>query len=104
MLKNELVRGGVTACTRSTSHSADYRSQPEATLEVPQLSGKTRCAGLLPGARMCPAAGYPGLAGNHSRRLLGHEGLRGLEQDRARPHELELVLLPGGPAEARHRT
>ena len=90
---------------RSTSHSADYRSQPEATLEVSQLSGKARCPGLLPVLTGHPSrAGHSGLLRDRPRGLLGHEGFRGLEQDRAGPHKLELVLLPGGPAEARHRT
>src|SRR5690349_4528255 len=104
MLKGELVRVVVSARTRSTSHSADYRSQPEATLEVSQLSGKARCA-LRWRAHVGPAAsGYAWLRRYRARGLLGHEGFRGLEQDRAGPYELELVLLPGGPAEARHRT
>lgn len=95
----------MTVRTRSTSHSADYRSQPEATLEVPQLSGKARCARSLSVTSGYPAAtGYAGLVRNRSRGLLGHEGFGRLEQDGARPHELELMLLPGGPAEARHCT
>jgi hypothetical protein len=95
----------VTACTRSTSHSADYRSQPEATLEVPQLSGKARCPRLLGMACGYPlTAGCSGLLRSRSDGLLGHQDLRRLEQYGAGPHELELVLLPGGPAKARHRT
>ena len=90
---------------RSTSHSADYRSQPEATLEVSQLSGKARCPGLLPVLTGPPSrAGYSGLLRDRPRGLLGHQDLGGLEQHRARPHELELVLLAGGSSEARHRT
>lgn len=95
----------MTVRTRSMSHSADYRSQPEATLEVPQLSGKARCAWLLWTACAGGApGGHSGLVRNRSRGLLGHQGLGGLEQDRTGPDELELVLLPGGPAEARQCT
>ena len=75
------------------SHSADYRSQPEATLEVPQLSGKARCPrrlSVMPGYPT--AAGYARLVRDHARGLLGHERLGRLEQHRARPDELELVL------------
>jgi hypothetical protein len=95
----------VTVRTRSMSHSADYRSQPEATLEVPQLSGKARCPRLLWMPCGCPVtAGYSGLLRSRSDGLLGHQNLRRLEQYGAGPHELELVLLPGCPADARHRT
>ena len=98
----------MTVRTRSMSHSADYRSQPEATLEVPELSGKTRCARLLTLLSLLTgypaAARYSGLLRNRPRGLLGHEGLGRLKQHRARSHELELVLLPGGSAEACHRT
>lgn len=55
-------------------------------------------------ARHPAAAGYARLVRDHARGLLGHEGLGGLEQDRARPDELELVLLAGGAAQACHRT
>jgi hypothetical protein len=86
------------------SHSADYRSQPEATLEVSELSGKARCAGLLPVLTRltgrATAAGHSRLVRNRPGGLLGHEDLRGLEQHGAGPYELELVLLPGGPAQA----
>ena len=94
----------MTTRTRSTSHSADYRSQTEATLEVPELSGKTRCAGLLTVLSLVTGytatAGHARLMRNGPRGLLGHEDLRGLQQDRAGPYELELVLLSRGPAEA----
>lgn len=94
----------MTVRTRSMSHSADYRSQPEAALEVPQLSGKARCPRRALVAGDTVAARYAGLVRDRSRGLLGHERLRGLEQDRTRSDELELMLLPRGPAEARHRT
>ena len=95
----------MTVRTRSKSHSADYRSQPEATLEVPQLSGKARYSRLLWMPCGYPVtAGYSGLLRSGSGGLLGHQDLGRLEQYGAGPHELELVLLPGGSAEARHRT
>ncbi|MBW8700762.1 hypothetical protein MBT84_14265 [Streptomyces sp. MBT84] len=94
----------MTVRTRSMSHSADYRSQPEATLEVPQLSGKARCPRRPLVTGYPAAARYSGLVRDRSRGLLRHQCLRGLEQDGTRSDELELVLLPGGAPEPRHRT
>lgn len=98
----------MTVRTRSMSHSADYRSQPEATLEVPQLSGKARCAGLRAVAAVPTGsgatAGHSRLVRNRPRGLLGHEQLGRLEQYRTGAHELELVLLAGSPSEARQCT
>ncbi|MGW0649710.1 helix-hairpin-helix domain-containing protein [Streptomyces umbrinus] len=73
--------------------------------------GPGRFGGFDPGDRIaslvagCPAATrHSGLVRDRARGLLRHQGLAGLEQHRAGPHELELVLLPGGPAQARQRT
>ena len=94
----------MTVRTRSMSHSADYRSQPEATLEVSELSGKARCRGLLSVLALvtgcASAAGHSRLVRNGPGGLLGHQDLRGLEQHGAGSDELELMLLSGGPAKA----